>query len=108
MITNGRYKRILDRMPQGVFVFDDKLRVKFTNAAFRRSFSEGVKSQGTLAQAVGCPEEGKCGEGAYCAQCAFLRVMKNALSKGKPALIAVQSSPKDTMSVQMPSSLAIS
>ena len=69
-------------MPQGVFVFDDKLRVKFTNAAFRRSFSEGVKSQGTLAQAVGCPEEGKCGEGAYCAQCAFLRVMKNALSKG--------------------------
>ena len=68
-------------MPQGVFVFDDKLRVKFTNAAFRRSFSEGVKSQGTLAQAVGCPETGKCGEGAYCAQCAFLRVMKNALSE---------------------------
>ena len=81
MITNGRYKKILDRMPQGVFVFDDKLRVKFTNAAFRRSFSEGVKSQGTLAQAVGCPETGKCGEGAYCAQCAFLRVMKNALSE---------------------------
>ena len=68
-------------MPQGVFVFDDKLRVKFTNAAFRRSFAEGVKSQGTLAQAVGCPETGKCGEGAYCAQCAFLRVMKNALSE---------------------------
>lgn len=79
MITNGRYKKILDRMPQGVFVFDDKLRVKFTNAAFRRSFAEGVKSQGTLAQAVGCPEKGKCGEGAYCTQCAFLRVMKNAL-----------------------------
>ena len=81
MISNGRYKKILDRMPQGVFVFDDKLRVKFTNAAFRRSFSEGVKSQGTLAQTVGCPEESKCGEGAYCAQCAFLRVMKNAVSE---------------------------
>ena len=81
MITNGRYKKILDRMPQGVFVFDDKLRVKFTNAAFRRSFSEGVKAQGTLAQALGCREEGKCGEGAYCGQCAFLRVMKNALAE---------------------------
>lgn len=80
MITNGRYKKILDRMPQGVFVFDDKLRVKFTNAAFRRSFAEGVKAQGTLAQALGCREEGKCGEGAYCGQCAFLRVMKNALA----------------------------
>ena len=78
-MNNGRYKKILDRMPQGVFVFDDKLRVKFTNAAFRRSFSDGVKSQGTLAQAVGCREESKCGEGAYCTQCAFLRAMKNAV-----------------------------
>ena len=81
MITNGRYKRILDRMPQGVFVFDKQLRVKFTNAAFRRSFSDGAKTQGSLAQAVGCREEKKCGEGAYCTECAFLRVMKNAVAE---------------------------
>ena len=68
-------------MPQGVFVFDDKLRVKFTNAAFRRSFSDGAKTQGTLAQAVGCLQSGKCGEGAYCAQCAFLRVMQKAVAQ---------------------------
>ena len=68
-------------MPQGVFVFDDKLRVKFTNAAFRRSFSDDTKSQGTLAQVLGCRQEGKCGEGAYCGQCAFLRVMKNAIAE---------------------------
>ena len=68
-------------MPQGVFVFDDKLRVKFTNAAFRRSFSDGAKTQGTLAQAVGCLQSGKCGEGAYCAECAFLRVMKKAVAQ---------------------------
>ena len=80
-MTNGRYKKILDRMPQGVFVFDDKLRVKFTNAAFRRSFSDGAKTQGTLAQAVGCLQSGKCGEGAYCAQCAFLRVMQKAVAQ---------------------------
>ena len=78
---DGRYKKILDRMPQGVFVFDEKLRVKFTNAAFRRSFSDAVKTQGTLAQVLGCREEGKCGVGTYCHQCAFLRVMKNAVSE---------------------------
>ena len=82
MLGNGRYKRILDRMPQGVFVFDDKLRVKFTNAAFRRSFSDGATSQGSLAQVVGCREAKQCGEGAYCAQCAFLRVMKSAAAEG--------------------------
>jgi len=67
-------------MPQGVFVFDEKLRVKFTNAAFRRSFADDTKSQGTLAQVLGCRQEGKCGEGAYCGQCAFSRVMKNAVA----------------------------
>lgn len=79
-MLDGRYKKILDRMPQGVFVFDDKLRVKFTNAAFRRSFSDGARAQGTLSQALACREERKCGEGAYCHQCTFLRVMKNAVS----------------------------
>ncbi len=42
-MLNGTYKKILDRMPQGVFAFDRKLRVKFTNAAFQRSFSDGTK-----------------------------------------------------------------
>ena len=45
-----KYKRILDAMPEGVFVFDDKLRVKFTNAAFRRSCSDGAKKKGSLAE----------------------------------------------------------
>ena len=80
-MLDGRYKKIIDRMPQGVFVFDEKLRVKFTNAAFRRSFSDGAKAQGTLAQALGCREEGKCGEGAYCGQCAFLRAMKKSIAE---------------------------
>ena len=78
---NGRYKKIIDRMPQGVFVFDDQLRVKFTNAAFRRSFSDGARAQGSLAQALGCRQEGNCGEGAYCNQCAFLRAMKQAVAE---------------------------
>lgn len=37
-MLKGTYKKIVDRMPQGVFVFDNKLRVRYTNATFRRSF----------------------------------------------------------------------
>ena len=81
MITNGYYKKILDRIPQGVFVFDDKLRVKFTNAVFRRSFSDGAKPRGTLAQVLNCGIDGKCGGSAVCAKCAFLRVMQGAVAE---------------------------
>ena len=81
-MTNGRYKKILDGMPQGVFVFDDKLRVKFTNAAFRRSLFNTIYKQGTLAQVLGCKETGKCGEGAFCGNCVFLRVMRSAVEQG--------------------------
>ena len=56
-MQNGAYKKILNAMPEGVFVFDDKLRVKFTNAAFRRSVSDEVKPVGTLADVVGCREQ---------------------------------------------------
>ncbi len=80
-MTNGRYKKILDRMPQGVFVFDDKLRVKFTNAAFRRSFPDGSKTQGSLAQALACKEGVRCGEGESCAYCAFYRAMRSAVAE---------------------------
>ncbi|MBR4943013.1 MAG: serine/threonine-protein phosphatase [Clostridia bacterium] len=80
-MTNGNYKKILNRMSQGVFVFDEKLRVKFTNAAFRRSFSDGQKEKGTLAQALGCRQEKKCGENAVCEKCAFYRVMRSAVEE---------------------------
>lgn len=34
-------------MPAGIFVFDDRLRVRFTNAAFRRCFSDRAKGKGS-------------------------------------------------------------
>jgi len=77
----GLYKKILDRIPSGVFVFDDKFRVRFTNAAFRRSFSDGAKRNVSLAQAIGCGEKGKCGEGEACAYCAFMRTMRAAVAE---------------------------
>lgn len=79
MLLTGTYKKILDAMPQGVFVFDDKLRVKFTNAAFRRSFADNVKKAGTLAQVLGCNETGKCGESPKCGYCAFHRLTETAV-----------------------------
>lgn len=78
-MLDGTYKKILDRMPEGVFVFDSKLRVKFTNAAFRRSFSEQVKSKGLLSQTLGCKEQGACGENSSCDYCAFYKTMRAAV-----------------------------
>ena len=78
MMTSGKYKKILDAMPQGVLVFDDQLRVKFTNAAFQHSFASGTM-KGTLSQVLACPQEAKCGDGVVCNGCAFYRVMRAAV-----------------------------
>ncbi len=80
-MTQGTFKKIFDRLPEGVFVFDDKLRVKFTNAAFRRSFAANKQSVSSLARALGCGESGKCGENTACAYCAFWRTMKAAVEE---------------------------
>ena len=78
-MTMRTLKKLFDAMPEGVFAFDDKLRVKFTNAAFRRSFSENKKRLGTLSQTIGCGENKICGEGAHCAYCAFRKTMLAAV-----------------------------
>ena len=80
-MLNGTYKKILDRMPEGVFVFDDKLRVKFTNAAFRRSCSDGAKPSGSLSKVLGCDDGRKCGEKEACQYCAFFRSMRAAIAE---------------------------
>ncbi len=81
-MRGGTYKKILEQMPEGVFVFDDKLRVKYTNAAFRRLFAGKAKASGSLAQAIACKETGGCGNGAACAYCTFLRLMREAIADG--------------------------
>lgn len=80
---DGKYKRILERIPDGVFVFDEKLRVIFTNAAFRRSFSEQAKAKGSLKDALGCKEAEGCGKGAGCEYCSFYRAMKAAVAENR-------------------------
>ncbi|MFR1983703.1 MAG: hypothetical protein ACLS4Z_08300 [Christensenellaceae bacterium] len=89
----GMYKKILDRMPAGVFVFDDKLRVRFTNEAFRRSFSDKAKQRGKLKETLGCGESAEeCGQGASCAYCAFRNVMLAAVKDGKEKADTVSTS----------------
>ena len=78
---DGKYKKILERMPDGVFVFDDKLRVIFTNAAFRRSFSEMAKPKGLLKQVLGCQKSENCGKGAACGFCTFYKTMQAAIKE---------------------------
>jgi hypothetical protein len=76
---NGTYKKILERMPDGVFVFDRKLRVVFTNAAFRRSFPDTAKSVGELSKVLACKETSGCGNGSACANCVFYKAMRAAV-----------------------------
>lgn len=80
-MTPTTYKKLFDRLPEGVFVFDDKFRVQFTNAAFRRSFSENAKKKGMPSEVFACGEKGKCGNGAGCAYCAFMRTMRAAVAQ---------------------------
>ncbi len=60
-------------------MFDSRLRVLFTNAAFRRSFSENKKGRGSLRSSIACGEEGQCGLGAACGYCTFFKAMKRAV-----------------------------
>ena len=102
----GTYKKILEGLPSGVFVFDDKLRVKYTNTAFRRSFSEKAKRKGSLSDALACTETGACGTNSACEYCAFLRVMKRAIASRKEERDTLRASVQrngrtDTLSVEI-------
>lgn len=76
------YKAIIDKMPAGVFAFDRKGKILFTNAAFSRSFPETAKRRGTLKDVIAC-EEGarRCGESENCAYCAFHKAICAAIEK---------------------------
>lgn len=77
-MLNATYKKILEKMPVGVFVFDGNLRVKYTNAFFRRVFSSKAK-RGTPQSVFSCGEQAACGKNDACAYCAFYRAMKSAV-----------------------------
>ena len=77
------YKKVLDRFPDGVIAFDCKLRVKYMNAAFRRSFFIEKNRLGALPEVLSCGRGAKCGTLASCAYCAFYRGMKKTVESGE-------------------------
>ena len=78
-MTSKTFKKLFDALPQGVFVFDEKLRVRFANAAFMRSFGS-LKNAKTLKSVLNCKETSVCGAGQSCGYCAFFRVMRAAIA----------------------------
>lgn len=91
------YKKILGKVPAGVFVFDEKLRILYANDAFARAFAaDGAaallkfrrEAKIPLNGFLFCPESGKaeerpaCGEGKACAYCSFFKTMKRAAETG--------------------------
>ena len=100
------YKKILDKLPDGVFVFDNKLRVKFMNAAFRRSFFIENSRGGALPKVLSCGRGAVCGSLASCAYCAFYRGMKKTVDSGREQAETMQTTVRgagreDTVSMRM-------
>ncbi|MBQ8320291.1 MAG: SpoIIE family protein phosphatase [Clostridia bacterium] len=100
------YKKILDGFPDGVFVFDDKLRIRFMNAAFRRSFFIEKNRKGPLPLVLSCGKDATCGSLAACAYCAFYRGMKKTVESGKEQTESMQTTVRgafreDTVSMRI-------
>lgn len=73
------YQKIFNSMPAGVFVFDKKAKVLFSNAAFRRSFPLGAKSKGELKKVIGCDLVETCGKNENCKYCSIYKAVSSAI-----------------------------
>lgn len=80
MFLGGIYKRALDRLPVGVFIFDKKLRLQFANGAFRRLFP--AYKDGTNLRALLSCNKKECGKGEDCPFCTLYETLKNTVETG--------------------------
>lgn len=79
------YRDVLDEIPTAAIVVDKKLKVRYTNRAFRASF-RSKKTKGDLRDVIFCGEsDGKCGEGVRCAYCSVRNVFLDAEKNGGSA-----------------------
>ncbi len=77
------YREILETIPTAAIVVDRDLRVKYCNRAFRAYFDG--RERGTLADAISCTEEKRCGAGVKCAYCTFRAFLRDAVAAGRPS-----------------------
>lgn len=71
------YKTVLDNIPTAVLAVDGKMRVRYTNRAFREYFRSG-RGSGSFRDVLSCKEGGKCGKGVKCAYCPLRSVFSEA------------------------------
>ena len=71
VMKNSTYKKILGKIPAGVFVFGEDLRILYANASFARAFAspgyakkagESIKSGAFLDAYLSCPVRAGGGE----------------------------------------------
>ena len=79
------YKKVLERLPDGVMAFDKKLRIRYVNAAFCRAFlSEKRREKGTLSSVLSCTAGDTCGAYSACKYCAVWRGMNRVVEENQP------------------------
>ena len=84
-MQNKLYKKLLERLPEGVMAFDKSLRVRYVNAAFCRAFFvDKTKEKGTLAEALSCKAGKACGSYQSCNYCAVWRGMRKVVQDNLP------------------------
>ena len=84
-MQNKLYKKLLERLPEGVMAFDKSLRVRYVNAAFCRAFFvDKTKEKGTLAEALSCKAGKVCGSYQSCNYCAVWRGMCKVVQDNLP------------------------
>ena len=72
------YKGVLDNIPTGAIVVDTRMRVRYTNRAFRECF-RASRAKGSLKETTGCLSEEECGKGVRCAYCAIRSLFADAI-----------------------------
>ena len=84
-MQNKLYKKLLERLPQGVMAFDKRLRVRYVNAAFCRAFfAEKKKGKGSLGETLSCSVGKVCGTYPNCNYCAVWRGMQKVVQDNLP------------------------
>lgn len=80
LLFSSFYKRILDKLPTAVLVYNRKGEVIFTNASFRAHFPTENSAKGSLKSVVGCAAfKGECGKGEACYSCQLKNLLQNTL-----------------------------
>lgn len=79
------YKKLLERLPEGVMAFDKSLRVRYVNAAFCRAFFVDKKQErGALSAVLSCPSGTVCGSYDNCKYCTVWKGMQRVVKENAP------------------------